>query len=417
MKLRKPPYFSLGSAMNLNVRRVRPVLFLTISILILYVLNTIRRLDEYDGFIIKRPNSYRTVKYLTGRSTREKVKMIHIWTDGFEDLNLVNGHLLECSSRCNATNNTNLLMDSDAVLFHLADIWIPNGERGTKRTIPFPNISNPNQVWIIHISDPPVCLLGDVNIFGKIFNWTMSYRSDSTIFNPYGRYMKVDDESDNVRKGYDKRNIYLEKVKFIVGTLRNRTDPVESYLLTNEMSKYIDIEMLGTCHSSRLCGTGWGNLNKDCDENFKKYRFYLAFESIECKDYITEYWMALHREQIPIVNWKRMDTLNGYVPNSYINVYDFSSVKALAEYITLVNRNESLYNSFFEWKKNFTIDLTGRSAWCDLCEKLHSMDKHYESQSVDLKEYIDSDVCPAATVSKLFKPVSKLSKQDKFPLR
>ncbi|KAK3593360.1 hypothetical protein CHS0354_021928 [Potamilus streckersoni] len=226
----------------------------------------------------------------------------------------------------------------------------------------------------------------------------MSYRSDATIINPYGRYVKLDVlKSNNVRKGHDKQNIYSEKVKFIVGTLSDSIDPGEQYILIDEMSKYIDIEMLGKCYGNRVCGTVREDLNKDCDQKIKKYRFFLAFESKECKDYITEhYWRALDREQIPVVNWKRMDILSGYVPNSYINIYDFSSVKDFADYVTLVNRNETLYNSYFEWRKNFTIDLTGRRAWCDLCEKLHSMDKGYESQTVDFKKYIDSDICPAA---------------------
>ena len=37
-------------------------------------------------------------------------------------------------------------------------------------------------------------------------------------------------------------------------------------------------------------------------------------------------------------------------PHSYINTEDFSSVEALAEYLQLVARNDSLFASYFWWR-------------------------------------------------------------------
>ncbi|KAK3596044.1 hypothetical protein CHS0354_032569 [Potamilus streckersoni] len=383
----------------MNVRRVKLLMLFATSGLIIFIL---RILPEGD-FKLKRPRSFQNVDYTARKLLRKSNKIILLWTeydhDNFKYLETVREHLQQCPHKCFVTNNRNELADSDAVFFHLTDIWIPNWKIGTKRTLLFPNESHPDQIWIIENSEPPFSFFGDVDIFGDIFNWTMWYRSDATIVVPYGRYIQLGEvDKSSVKKMYERRDIYSEKSKFMVGAISNCKDPGRRYLLVEEMSKYLDFTMFGQCYNKNMCGTSWRDGNVACNEELNKYRFYLAFESNQCKDYITEkYWNALDREQIPIVNWKRKDILSGYIPNSYINVYDFPSVKDFAEYIKLVNSNATLYNSYFEWRNYFSLDLTLRVSWCNLCEKLHKMDQKYERQIVDLKKYLYSDVCPPLT--------------------
>ncbi|KAL3876086.1 hypothetical protein ACJMK2_033967 [Sinanodonta woodiana] len=383
----------------MNSKRVKlTVVSLAIG-LIMYSLSLLWEMD----YTIKRPGSYQNVDYMARKLLRKNHKVINIWTefdhDKFQYVTEVREYLLKCPHKCSVTNDPKDLVDSDAVFFHLTDLWIPNWEIGTKRTLPFPKESHPNQIWIIHNNEPPFSFFGNVDIFGDIFNWTMWYRSDATIYDPYGRAVNLDQVEKKVaREQYERRNIYSEKSKFMVGAVSNCKDAGRRYLLIDQMSTYLDIDMFGKCYGNTMCGTAWRDGNSDCDEVLRKYRFYLAFESSHCMDYVTEkYWYALDRHQIPVVNWKRKDLLSGYIPNSYINVYDFPSIKEFADFITIVNSNETLYNSYFEWRKQFTIDLTHRLPWCDTCERLHMMDVKYKPQTVNLSKYIDSDVCPPTT--------------------
>jgi len=48
-------------------------------------------------------------------------------------------------------------------------------------------------------------------------------------------------------------------------------------------------------------------------------------------------------------------------PNSYIHVDDFKSPKYLAEYLHILDKNDTIYNSYFSWKDEWT-DLDARSA-------------------------------------------------------
>ena len=66
-------------------------------------------------------------------------------------------------------------------------------------------------------------------------------------------------------------------------------------------------------------------------------------------------------------------------PNSYINARDFSSPKALADYLKYLQSNTSAYKEYFEWKKYFEVfetfhrnlSLYQDRAMCQLCEALN----------------------------------------------
>ena len=62
------------------------------------------------------------------------------------------------------------------------------------------------------------------------------------------------------------------------------------------------------------------------------------------------------------------------IPRSYINVLDFRSVKALADYLLYLDKNSTAYNEYFSWKRKYKLGgvfqngLDGNYHWmCDLC--------------------------------------------------
>jgi len=78
-------------------------------------------------------------------------------------------------------------------------------------------------------------------------------------------------------------------------------------------------------------------------------------------------------------------------PHSYINALDFPSVKELADYLSLLDKNDTLYNQYFWWKEHYEIRNNPedfRHGLCRLCSILH--EKQLPSKSYDLTDWWDT---------------------------
>lgn len=62
---------------------------------------------------------------------------------------------------------------------------------------------------------------------------------------------------------------------------------------------------------------------------------------------------------------------------SYIHVDDFESPKELADYLHMLDKNDTLYNEYFQWKG--TGEFINTYFFCRLCALLHDdfPNKHY----------------------------------------
>lgn len=138
-----------------------------------------------------------------------------------------------------------------------------------------------------------------------------------------------------------------------------------------ELHKYIQVDIYGKC-GSLTCSR---NSTQQCyDMLDKDYKFYLAFENSNCKDYITEklYENALQRNILPIVMGAPAEDYRKYAPqHSYIHVDEFESPKKLAEYLYTLDKNDELYNSYFRWKGTGKITHGATNYFCELCAMLH----------------------------------------------
>jgi hypothetical protein len=131
-----------------------------------------------------------------------------------------------------------------------------------------------------------------------------------------------------------------------------------------QLGQYVPVDIFGNC--SRECPY-------NCYEMLRsEYKFYLAFENSWCPDYVTEKFIRpLFHDAVPIV-LGGADYSHFAPPHSYINARDFGSPKELADYLILLNNTDSLYASYFDWKKEFEVVKTDMSGWCDLCQLAHN---------------------------------------------
>ena len=80
--------------------------------------------------------------------------------------------------------------------------------------------------------------------------------------------------------------------------------------------------------------------------------------------------------------------------HSYIHVDQFSGPKELADYLHLLDKDDSLYNQYFEWKG--TGEFINTKFWCRVCALLHNPVKRPQSVSFyeDINEWWRADgVC------------------------
>ena len=258
-----------------------------------------------------------------------------------------------------------------------------------------------DQVWVYFTLENPIVTSyiaphKNRRDLDNVFNWTMNYMRDSDIYHPYGFYLPLNRSEFTLPS---RLNHAKGKTKLAVWTCSGHGRVVKErklrVLYVRQLRKHISIDVYGksaiyfhqpslegkTCIKDKAYGT------PDCRSLLQNYKFFLAFENMNCDDYITEkYWCTpLELGLVPVVmggaDYKALA-----IPGSYINVMDFPSVKKLAEYLLFLDQNDDEYNRYFEWKKYYKVggclrpqlDMSNNYPWmCSVCSAAnnHSLAK------------------------------------------
>ncbi|KAK3087208.1 hypothetical protein FSP39_003112 [Pinctada imbricata] len=350
------------------------------------------------NLIIFQSFNLRYTIYLQQNSSRPRVtkfgekiwnnkteRKILLWTTFFLEkkwVRILQEHFQRYGCDCNITGNRDDIQTADAVIFHALDLWF--WEK-------LPTYRSKEQIWILFVAESPphIHYTGMTWKFPPyIFNWTMSYRSDSTVYAPYGRF--------RVKKspGIGTIDFAKTKSKMTASLISNCYDDAKRYVHLKELAKYTKVDFYGRC-GDKICPR-----SSECDEILKTYRFKITFENSNCRDYITEkFWNALYSNSIPLVNWKKDQRLPFAPPRSYINIFDFRSMRDVADYLNFLSTNDTEYNSFFQWRRDYEIE-GGDVIWhmfCKLCRKLKV--NPLDAQVVDYLSWMQNDTCQTWSVS------------------
>ena len=96
---------------------------------------------------------------------------------------------------------------------------------------------------------------------------------------------------------------------------------------------------------------------------------------------------------VPIVLGGGADYRKLAIPGSYIDVKDFQTVKQLAKYIEYLDKNDTAYNEYFEWKKKYKLESLAHLYGCALCTALHSDKRNMEKVYEDFDKYWHKHKC------------------------
>uniref|UniRef100_A0A6G1SA28 Fucosyltransferase n=1 Tax=Aceria tosichella TaxID=561515 RepID=A0A6G1SA28_9ACAR len=292
-------------------------------------------------------------------------------------------------NKCLITHDLN---EADAIVFPNSDVHL-EPERARRS----------EQIWIAHFLESPPNTF-DQRLTRKYrgqhqFNWTAGYRSDSDIVTPYAKfvpYLVSQGEKKSLRNkqhqiGHnhydadslvvsDKHRSLIEQKQTRVAWFASNCHAKNNRLeLAKELARHIPVDIYGKC--GNLTCNKWTQtecmtlINRD-------YKFYLAFENSNTREYITEklYGNALgYNDQdhllIPIVMGARREDYERLAPpGSFIHVDDFGgSMKELASNLKRIGSNNSLYYSYFKWKTMGKFIET--KFMCRLCAMLHESHK------------------------------------------
>ncbi len=339
----------------------------------------------------------------TGKKTTETtgsepgVKVILRWTKFYgRSWGVPQGrHIFEdlgCSEqRCSITDDKAAANAAHAILVHIRDISDPSQ---------LPRRRSRQQRWIFYNLESPHHTETNLTKFNGVFNWTSTYSSESDIPSPYGKYREFHkgdfERNASVAYGASRRVTRSNNARLATKS-RLGAWFVTNCKAKNNRQEYVDalqknmmIDIYG------FCGNFKCHDRESCLDMLKqKYKFYIAFENSNCREYISEkFWYnALEHNILPVVMGADKDEYESVAPpHSFIHVDDFPSAKDLARYLKLLYKNNKLYNEYFRWQHQGTASseinyLPSKSSyWCSLCEALHN-DKLPEKVHWDLDKW------------------------------
>ncbi|KAF5291716.1 hypothetical protein FQR65_LT11409 [Abscondita terminalis] len=262
-------------------------------------------------------------------------------------------------SRCSLVADKARMLDADAIIYK--DHFIHPG-----------HVRPSKQLWILYLLECPYHT--QLIKFPNVFNWTATYRKDSDLVTPYERWTYYDPQVTQKSQGRDYAANKTKKVAWFVSNCGARNGRLA---YARELGKYISVDIYGTCGPLKCPRT-----DRRCFEILEReYKFYLAFENSNCRDYITEkfYVNGLGQAVLPIVMGARPEDYEQSAPQgSYIHVDDFNNPEELAAYLHRLDKDDELYNTYFRWKG--TGEFINTYFWCRLCAMLHAplVPRHYE---------------------------------------
>ena len=282
--------------------------------------------------------------------------------------------VLECEfNNCYVTDDTSQVNNSDVLLFY-HNVMPRNPPEGLSLT--------PKWVFVTYEA-PHNTHRGWLNSKWKNkFDWTMTYRSTSEIFSPYG--LIVATEKIPI-KNYSE--IFRKKTKDVLWIVSHCSTESKREKYVRQMKKIIQVDIFGSCGKKIDC-------RERCRRQYSKnYKFYLAFENSLCDDYMTEKVFDLYTEgvdMLPVIRGAPNSKL--YLPNdTFIYTSDFKSASHLAEYLKKLGNDEQKYISYLREKDKY-INRRKTSDMCKIC-KLLNKNEFLPNKKLDVSTWLWESKC------------------------
>ena len=135
---------------------------------------------------------------------------------------------------------------------------------------------------------------------------------------------------------------------------------------------YIPIDSYGKCLNN-IQSNDIRTRRKSNSIIYSSYKFVIAIENSNCEDYITEKLIeAFASTSVPIIAGRNnKPNYARFAPKySYINVYDYKSMKDLADYLDYLSKNETAYNEYLWFRQEDKIRNQSLSEYLHLADEI-----------------------------------------------
>ncbi|XP_060071801.1 alpha-(1,3)-fucosyltransferase C-like [Ylistrum balloti] len=228
------------------------------------------------------------------------------------------------------------------------------------------------QIWVFHSMEPPWLHRSKFEKWKLEFNWTMSYRRDSDIMIPYGKFKTReveqstwDNETNQLTEKWQQKSKHIAWMVSHCGTPGKRDEYVSM------LNQITPVDIYGRCGKKKC-------IQSKTMECLEPYKFYLSFENHFCEDYITEKSFKVYNSLLsPIPITRGGSNYSMFLPpGSFIDVSKFRNVSHLENYINSLSQNISNVMEYMRWRKHYQLVTDYTHAFCELCRRLHLADPH-----------------------------------------
>uniref|UniRef100_A0A8C5ED99 Fucosyltransferase n=1 Tax=Gouania willdenowi TaxID=441366 RepID=A0A8C5ED99_GOUWI len=240
---------------------------------------------------------------------------------------------------CTLTDDKDAYRQADAVIFHHRDI--------SKGNIPMPPEPRPrSQKWIWMNHESPSHSPG-MQRFDGVFNLTLTYRTDSDIYVPYGHLIP----QVNSSRSLDQTTSLRRPVRLLAWVVSNWSESHARVSFYHKLRQHVNVDLYGRK------GKPLAKRRETMLGLLRQYMFYLALENSQHTDYITEkVWNAVQAGAIPVVLGPSRQNYEHFLPpEAFIHVDDFPTAQELAQYLNRLMQNPALTKRHLSWRQSYSI--------------------------------------------------------------
>lgn len=254
---------------------------------------------------------------------------------------------------CTLTDDGRAYPQADAVVIHHREIAV-----GTAELPPEPRPAAQKWIWMNYES--PSHTPGLWRLEG-VFNLTMSYRSDSDIFLPYGNLIPntADRSVRRVRAIplHGQSRSRLLRPRLVAWVVSNWSESHARVAFYYKLRRYLQVDVFG--RAGRRVPEDIGG-SRGVVKLLGLYQFYLSLENSQHTDYITEkLWNAVLAGAVPVVLGPSRQNYERFLPpEAFIHVDDFPTVRGLARYLLMLKHNPKRLMRHLDWRGSYSMHQT-----------------------------------------------------------
>lgn len=244
---------------------------------------------------------------------------------------------------CTLTDDPWAYPQVDAVIIHHREI--ANGEADLP-----PEPRPIAQKWIWMNYESPTHSSGLWFLEG-VFNLTMSYRTDSDIFLPYGYLVPRSRTATGF--AHQLSHSGRPRKRFVAWVVSNWSETHARVGFYKQLRRFIPVDVFG--RAGRPLQRGGDSVVR----LLRRYTFYLALDNSLHTDYITEkLWNAVLAGAVPVVLGPSRQNYERFLPaEAFIHVEDFPTVRELALYLLTLRDDPARLRRHLNWRRGYSLHL------------------------------------------------------------